>query len=83
MDFKEWLSKFVEEKELDIEHEFYVEHKGNVHFIELSVVIMMCKKTSIEQQELIKKTLVKLDFYNANVMHYFEHLAKCYVQNNF
>ena len=83
MDFNQWLDTFVQEKELDKDQEFFVEHNGNTHFIELGVVLMLCKKTNKEQQESIKKTIVKLDFYNADVTNFFEHLAKAYVHSKY
>ena len=83
MDFKQWIETFVEEKELDKEEEFIVDHKANIHFIVLATVVQLCKQANEVEQDKIKKDLVFLDFHNADVMDYFEHLAKAYVYNNF
>lgn len=67
--FLKWLDTFIEEKKLESVL-FTIEYNNNVHFIESDFVLELIK---------IKNMLVKLDFYNANIYNYLEHLAKGYI----
>ncbi|HUS49652.1 MAG TPA: hypothetical protein VMZ91_05775 [Candidatus Paceibacterota bacterium] len=42
----------------------------------VGVVLEFIKKVPKDQQTKIKDTIVKIDFANGNVYHYFEYLAK-------
>lgn len=74
--FATWLDTFVDEKGLDTEHIFT--KQGPVwgdNIIPLSVVLAEVKNTSAAEQQGIKNMLVKIDFANGDVMHFFDHLA--------
>lgn len=77
--FDEWLTRFVNEKELDTEYRFDVEGpKGGRGWnsIPLGVVLEACRTASPQEQAQIKNTLVKIDVLNGDVMHFFKHLAQ-------
>ena len=81
--YEKWLKTFIEEKGLDLDSEFTVEHEGNIHFINLGFLVEVILKSSKEEQEKIQNTIVRLDFINGNVMHFFEHLAFAYIVHNY
>ncbi len=76
--FLKWLDTFIEEKKLESVL-FTIEYNNNVHFIESDFVLELIKTASEIEQIKIKNMLVKLDFYNANIYNYLEHLAKGYI----
>lgn len=81
--FAAWLDTFVSEKGIDTDHIFTVPGpRWGDNMIPVSVVIEAAKNTGDREQRAIKDTLVKIDFRNGDVMHYFEHLAKALAQNN-
>lgn len=71
-----WIDRFVSEKELDTEHTFEVEGTSGPNFIPLAVVVEHIKIATAQEQKQIKDVLVKIDFANGNVMHFFNHLAQ-------
>lgn len=73
---KNYIYTLIEEKGLDLETEFEVQGESGLNIIPLGVVVEYFINTPKEMQEQIKKTLVKIDFHNGDVMHFFEHLAK-------
>lgn len=76
MTFTNWLDTFVAEKGLDLEHEFLHEGAGGLNIIPLGVVVEAIKQTVGREQAAIKATIVKIDFKNGDVCHFFNHLAK-------
>ena len=79
--FEKWLDIFIEEKGIDLNEVFSIETNGEVHYFEIGNVIENIKATSKEEQEEIRKMIVKIDFNNADVVDYFKHLAQALVQN--
>lgn len=79
--FEQWLDTFIEEKGIDLNEIFSIEANGEVHFFELGNVIENIKATSIEEQEEIRKMIIKIDFHNGDAVDYFKHLAGALVQN--
>ena len=74
--FNKWLDVFVEEKGLDVNHYFTKSgEKWGDNLIPLSVVIEAAKTASSNEQHRIKEVLVKIDFKNGDVMHFFDYLA--------
>ena len=73
--FEKWLDTLVEEKELDTEDVFEVEGASGMNLIPLGVVIEHIKIAPAHEQRQIKNILVKIDFANGDVMHFFNHLA--------
>lgn len=76
MTFATWIDTFVNEKGLDTDQIFEVEGPSGPNFIPLECVISAIKQTSGAEQSSIKTTIVKIDFMNGDVCHFFKHLAK-------
>lgn len=74
MKFSKWLDTLVSEKNIDLEETFTIE-KTQTNFMSYGVVVEAIKNTSKEEQNGIKKLLVKIDFLNGSVKDYFRHLA--------
>lgn len=81
--FGKWLHTFVEEKGLDLNSEFTVEHREELHFVSLGYLLELIERTSKEEQARIKNVLVQIDFKNGDVMHFFNHLANGYIKTNY
>ena len=76
MSFDKWLDTFLEEKGIDLGKIIIVDGEYGANFIPVECVVEAMKATTKEEQAAIKNTLVRIDFMNGNVYHYFEHLAK-------
>ena len=76
MKMRKWLETLIEEKGLDQEQIMEVEGPSGTNFMPLSMVVDAICATTDDEQKAIKKNLVKLDFYNRNIMDYFKHLAQ-------
>ncbi len=76
MTFTTWLDTFTAEKGLDMDRVFTVEGASGQNYIPLGCVLDAVKSTSKREQEQIKATIVKIDFMNGDVCHFFNHLAK-------
>ncbi len=67
--FQKWLTTFVEEKEVDMS-EFL-----NAH-VQVGDVVQGLINTVGSEQAQAKDILVKIDFHNGNINHFFAHLAQ-------
>jgi hypothetical protein len=76
MTFTKWLETFTTEKNLDLEQVFAVEGKSGTNHIPLGCVIEAIKSAPSSEQAGIKSMIVKIDFRNGDVCHYFKHLAQ-------
>jgi len=74
--FPDWLDTFIAEKELDTEQVLEVETEGFLNLIPVGVVLEHMKIAPPEEQAAIQHMLIKLDFYHADVLGFFLHLAK-------
>jgi len=75
--FNQWLKVFVEEKEINTGRVFeFVSENGTWNYMPLEVVLEFIKGTSKQTKAQIKENLVKIDFYNGDVYHFFEFMAK-------
>ena len=81
MTFLKWFKTFIDEKNLPMQEWVITDKNGIDHFITSEVVIEAVKSASKAEQAQIKNTIVKIDFLNGNVMHFFNHLAKGLVNN--
>ena len=83
MKFEKWLETFVEEKGFDKECTlFEAEDKlGTLHIVDLGHLIEVIKTAAPSEKSKIKDTIVKLDFLNGDIKHFFQYLAKGYVEN--
>lgn len=72
-----WLETFLEEKGIDLDTEIVVQ--GEVYgdnYMTVEVIVEHIKIAPKHEQDAIKNTLIKIDFHNGDVMHFFNHLAK-------
>lgn len=77
MGFNKWLETLVEEKELDLFHNFEVTSEGGTwNLIPLASVVEYCQGLDPEGQAQVKKTLVQIDFRNGDVMDFFRYIAQ-------
>lgn len=77
MDFNKWLDTFIEEKEIDLEESFEVEGpEWGTNIMSYGVIIEHIKIAPTHEQKAIKDMIVKIDFQNGDVKHFFRHLAK-------
>ena len=74
--FNKCFDTFVEEKDIDTEHEFEFKENGMNHLVETACVIAWIKNLNADAKAKIKSNFVKIDFCNGNPMHFFEFLAK-------
>ena len=74
--FSKWLDAFIEEKGLDTDRILEVEGKRAMNYIPLECLIRVIKQAPPHEQEDIKTMLVKIDFWNGDVIGYFRHLAQ-------
>ena len=75
MTFNKWIDTLISEKNIDPETLIEVEGASGTNIMPLQVVIDAIKSTTRNEQAAIKMTLVKIDFCNGDIMHYFTHLA--------
>lgn len=75
MTFDTWIDTFTIEKQLNQDHTFEVQGNFGTNMIPLACVIDAIKSASAAEKSQIKKTIIKIDFCNGNVMHFFQHLA--------
>ena len=76
MKFNEWLDTLVSEKGTDLEHVITVEGKSGTNWIPLQTVIEHIKNQSTENKKKVKDTLVRIDFNNWPIEHFFKHIAQ-------
>ena len=74
--FNNWFQIFLDEKNLPYASWEIQDETGTTNFIDNDVVIETIKNTSTTEQSKIKDILVKIDFHNGDVNHFFRHLAK-------
>lgn len=79
-EFITWLDTFLEEKQLPYES-WEIEADSGLHLIDTEVVVESIKNAPIQEQEKIKNVIVKIDFANGNVNHFFKHLAGALANN--
>ena len=79
--FDKWLDTFVEEKGIDLGQILEVKTDKNTHYFEVGNIIENIKATTPEEQEEIKNMIIKIDFYNGDVVDYFKHLAQALAEN--
>jgi len=73
---KTYLNNLITEKGLDFETEIEVNGQSGWNLIPLGVVVEHILISTPAQQKQIRNTLVKIDFLNGDVMHFFTYLAK-------
>jgi len=76
MNFKNWLLTFIEEKGIDMEDTLNVEGPSGPNYIPVGCLVEAMVQAPNHEQRGIKDMIVKIDFRNGDVMHYFQHLAR-------
>jgi len=76
MAFEKWLDTFIEEKGIDTERIIEAEGRSGANFIPVGCLVEAIKAAPLREQQQIKTTIVKIDFCNGDVMHFFRHLAQ-------
>tara|TARA_R110000822_G_scaffold46670_1_gene124160 strand:+ start:454 stop:690 length:237 start_codon:yes stop_codon:yes gene_type:complete len=71
-----YLNDLISEKGLNKETIIELEGASGTNFIPLGVVVEHILIANSTEQAKIKKTLVKIDFHNGDVMHFFAYLAQ-------
>ena len=79
--FDKWLDTFVEEKQIDLGQIIEIKTDDNIHYFEIGNIVENIKSTTPEEQAEIKNMIVKIDFYNGDVIDYFKHLAQALANN--
>lgn len=79
--FDKWIDTFIEEKGIDLEQIIEIKTETNIHYFEVGNIVENIKATTSEEQEQIKQMIVKIDFYNGDVIDYFKHLAQALAKN--
>jgi hypothetical protein len=76
MKFANWLDTLIEEKGIDLEQGFTVEGPSGPNYMMYENVVDAIKGASANEQAGIKNMLVRIDFANGDIRHYFRHLAQ-------
>lgn len=74
--FTNWLDRLIDEKGVDLDEHFEIQGKEMLNLMSYGVVVEAIKNTTAEEQKGIKNMLVKIDFVNGDIKHYFRHLAQ-------
>lgn len=74
--FNNWIDTLIEEKGIDLEDTFEVEGESGLNTIPYGVIVEHMKIASTEEQRQIKDMLVKIDFHNGDILHFFRHLGQ-------
>ena len=74
--FNHWINTLVEEKGIDLEECFEVEGESGLNTIPYGVIVEHMKIASTQEQRQIKDMLVKIDFHNRDILHFFRHLGQ-------
>tara|TARA_R110000751_G_scaffold32542_10_gene81771 strand:+ start:466 stop:705 length:240 start_codon:yes stop_codon:yes gene_type:complete len=72
-----YLNTLITEKNLNVDT--LIEVEGNdwgTNFIPLECVIEFIAAQNKATQDKVKATLVKIDFHNGDIMHFFKYIAK-------
>jgi hypothetical protein len=80
--FEIWFRTFIEEKDLPVVN-WEIEHNNNTHFIDNYDVVEIICEAPYQEQRKVKDILVRLDFYNGDINHFLEHLAKGYIETHY
>ena len=76
MNFSHWLDTFVSEKGIDENQIIEVEGPSGANLIPVGFLLDLMKQAPKSEQHGIKSTIIKIDFYNGDVLGYFKHLAQ-------
>jgi hypothetical protein len=76
MNFTTWIDTLNTEKGIDMEQGFEVEGPSGANWMTYDIVVSAIKQANSNEQAGIKNTLVKIDFANGDIRHFYRHLAQ-------
>ena len=76
MTFENWLDTFVAEKGIDLEATFQFDNDNGFKIMPYGGVVEAIKTTTGSERASIKNTIVKIDFANGDVLHFFRFLGR-------
>jgi hypothetical protein len=74
--FTKWLNTFVDEKGIDREEVLTVSGPSGDNYIPVQCLLNVIEIAPAHEQAQIKNTIVKIDFCNGDVLHFFRHLCQ-------
>lgn len=74
--FNQWLDTFLAEKGIDLDAPITVDGDSGQNHMTVENVVDAIKVTTPAEQEKIKTVIVRIDYHNGDVLHFFRHLAK-------
>lgn len=74
--FIKWFNTFNEEKGINLDEIIEIAGNGGINIMPIRAVIDQIKNCCLTEQLGIHRMLVKLDFYNQNIVDYYKHLAQ-------
>lgn len=74
-EFAEWLSRFIDEKGIDTETIIEAEGPSGTNYIPVACLVEAINAAPVNEKKGIRNMIVRIDFRNGDVMHYFKHLA--------
>lgn len=77
-----FFDRFFDEKEIPFTT-FEIEHGDTVHFIDTDVVIEGIRSAPRHEKKQVENMLRRLDFHNAPIVPFLEHLAKAMIKVRF
>ena len=73
---KNYLNNLISEKSnISMNTEIEVEGNSGTNFMTVGIVVEHILIAPKSEQDAIKNMLVKIDFHNGDVLHFFKHLA--------
>jgi len=78
MNFEKWLDTFLTEKIIDLDDRFEVGGASGTNSFTYGVIVDAIKAAQPDEQEAVKRQIVKIDFVNGDVRQFFRHLGKCF-----
>jgi hypothetical protein len=74
--FRKWLETFLDEKDIDLEHNFNYKSDDNFAIISLAAIVERACMSDASSKEKIKNIIVEIDFRNGDVLHFFKFLGE-------
>lgn len=79
---KSFFHTMLDEKGL-LDEVFTINKGGQLHIIEIGALIEAMEIAPSHEQSQIELIMRKIDFINGDMMHFMNHLAECYISQNY
>lgn len=76
MNFIQWLTTFISEKEIDLEGSFEVQGPSGTNYMHYENVIDAIKSAGAKEQRDFKNVVCRIDFQNGDVKEFLRHIAQ-------